>query len=305
MRNFGLKISKSWDYMESIAQDIHPSSTAAASSEGDNSDDCVICLAPISERAIIVPCNHCVFDFACLAYWLGAQPTCPLCRCFDWLERFSAYWSTILSGKAKVIAVEYDWRSPEDFKTFRITRSQSNEIPSEHEFRNAFPRRQRPTTRDHDYETEVDISLLRRRNVYRYQRYSLHVGSNPISGFQNITPDMVASSSKLQSRAKTWIRRELRAFNLSQSSSLSQPRRELVSSARSIEYLLEYIVEILKVTDIKGGRAEELLTEYLKENSPLFLHELSSWLRSPFDRLEDWDKFVQYHRPEQAPRITC
>ena len=75
--------------MESIAQDIHPSSTAAASSEGDNSDDCVICLAPISERAIIVPCNHCVFDFACLAYWLKEQSTCPLCWCLIELGDFS------------------------------------------------------------------------------------------------------------------------------------------------------------------------------------------------------------------------
>jgi hypothetical protein len=68
-----------------------------------------------------------------------------------------------------------------------------------------------------------------------------------------------------------------------------------------MEYLQEYIVEILKVTDIKGGRAEELLTEYLgKDNSPLFLHELSSWLRSPFDKLEDWDAFVQYYRSSRS-----
>jgi hypothetical protein len=116
---------------------------------------------------------------------------------------------------------------------------------------------------------------------------------------------MVASSSRLQSRARTWIRRELRAFNLSQSRSLSLSRSQFAGSVSSVEYLLEYIVEILKVTDMKGGRAEELLTEYFSENSPLFLHELSSWLRSPFERLEDWDTFVQYPRPSQASEITC
>ena len=201
--------------------------------------------------------------------------------------------------------MEYDWRSPEDFKTLHVMRSQSKEVSSGHEFPGVLPRRQRPMPRDHDYETEVDISLLRRRNVYRYQRFSLHVGSNPISGFRNITPDMVASSSRLQSRARTWIRRELRAFNLSQSRSLSLSRSQFAGSVGSVEYLLEYIVEILKVTDMKGGRAEDLLTEYFSENSPLFLHELSSWLRSPFERLEDWDTFVQYPKPSQASEVTC
>ena len=75
--------------MENTAQDIDPTSSEAASSEVGHGDDCVICLAPISERAIVVPCNHCVFDFACLAYWLKEQSTCPLCRCLIELGDFS------------------------------------------------------------------------------------------------------------------------------------------------------------------------------------------------------------------------
>lgn len=43
-------------------------------------DVCVICLEPISERAIAVPCNHCVFDFICLASWLQSNQSCPLCE---------------------------------------------------------------------------------------------------------------------------------------------------------------------------------------------------------------------------------
>jgi hypothetical protein len=61
------------------------------------------------------------------------------------------------------------------------------------------------------------------------------------------------------------------------------------------EYLLEYIIEILKSVDVKSGTAEELVSEYLgRENSQLFLHELNSWLRSPYENLEDWDRVVQY-----------
>lgn len=44
-----------------------------------------------------------------------------------------------------------------------------------------------------------------------------------------------------------------------------------------------------------NGHAENLLTEFLgRENSRLFLHELNAWLRSPFTRVEEWDREVQY-----------
>jgi hypothetical protein len=44
-----------------------------------------------------------------------------------------------------------------------------------------------------------------------------------------------------------------------------------------------------------NGHAENLLSEYLgRENSKLFLHELNSWLRSPYTKVETWDREVQY-----------
>jgi regulator of sirC expression with transglutaminase-like and TPR domain len=82
------------------------------------------------------------------------------------------------------------------------------------------------------------------------------------------------------------------------------------------EYLLEYITEMLKTIEVKGGKAEELLTEYLgQENAQLFLHELSSWLRSPYQNLEDWDRAIQYavqplsfersREPQNLEVISC
>lgn len=63
------------------------------------------------------------------------------------------------------------------------------------------------------------------------------------------------------------------------------------------EFLLEYIIALLKSVDIKGstGRAEDLLQEFLgRDSARLFLHELEAWLRSPYNDLRDWDKAVQY-----------
>ena len=67
--------------------------------------------------------------------------------------------------------------------------------------------------------------------------------------------------------------------------------------ANNAEFLLEYIVAILKTVDIKGsgGQAEDMLQEFLgRDTTRLFLHELRAWLRSPYISLEDWDRHVQY-----------
>lgn len=80
-------------------------------------------------------------------------------------------------------------------------------------------------------------------------------------------PRMVREDEELQSRAKMWIRRELRVFEW---------------TADNSEFLLEYIVAILKTIDIKSstGAAEEMLTEFLgRDNTRLFLHELHAFLR--------------------------
>jgi hypothetical protein len=82
-----------------------------------------------------------------------------------------------------------------------------------------------------------------------------------------------------------FIRRELQVFSLLNSNS---------------EFLLEYILAILKTVDIKsaGGQAEDLLAEFLgKEHATLFLHELRAWMRSPYGELEVWDRWVQYGKP--------
>ena len=67
--------------------------------------------------------------------------------------------------------------------------------------------------------------------------------------------------------------------------------------ANNAEFLIEYIIAILKTVDIKGagGQAEDMLQEFLgRDNTRLFLHELRAWLRSPYKTLEDWDRHVQY-----------
>lgn len=123
---------------------------------------------------------------------------------------------------------------------------------------------------------------------------------------------MFNTDPELVSRARMFLRRELRVFtfltrdgdddNDNDSVAGSSSRRENDDPMRrcranNVEFLLEYIVAILKTVDIMGstGAAEELIREFIgRENTRLLLHELRAWLRSPYMSLENWDRAVQY-----------
>ena len=102
--------------------------------------------------------------------------------------------------------------------------------------------------------------------------------------------------NELISRARKWIRRELQVFEFLGPDTGNDHRA--AGKAGNVEFLLEYIVAILKTVDIKGsgGQAQDMLQEFLgADNTRLFLHELRAWLRSPYIALEAWDRNVQYH----------
>lgn len=235
-------------------------------------DTCVICLERISERAVAVPCNHLNFDFLCLASWLQEQPSCPLC-------------------KAPTTKVQYDWRSPEDFKTYDVPLDNAAPVsvttPSTRQTRR-FPARNNRRWNDTPSHTQTtpDTALSFRRHLYATKSYSLHVGANRVSEYINFNPTTFSSTPHLQTRARVFMRRELQVFAF-----LQHP---------NIHFLIEYMIAILKKIDIKApeGAAQELLAEFLgQDNAALFLHELESWLRSPYEKLEDWDRHVQYALP--------
>lgn len=124
----------------------------------------------------------------------------------------------------------------------------------------------------------------------------MHVGSNPYSGYRDITPQIIAGDVELQSKARTWIRRELRIFTFLHTDPAGSTS-DVATTSSNAEFLLSYVVSILKTVDLRAsnGHAENLLAEILgRETARLFLHELYAWLRSPYVRLKDWDETVQY-----------
>lgn len=265
-----------------LAVDGKVSSTVSESPSIPVPDLCVICLGLLRNarnggRATALPCGHDDFDFPCLGTWLQQKQTCPLC-------------------KAQVTAVRH---LEEDGKPELFYLPAEN-LPQRPQHRIS-RRRQRHRQTDHvaHRDLQKDPALALRKRIYSAGLYSLHVGANAISGYRNITPQTFASSPELIRKARIFIRRELKVFDFLNPDSTEHPMQggQLDRRSTNAEFLLEYIIEILKVIQIKGssGQAEELLKDYLgRANAKLFLHELESWLRSPCERIMEWDQMVQY-----------
>ncbi|KAI4246844.1 MAG: hypothetical protein L6R42_009797 [Xanthoria sp. 1 TBL-2021] len=274
-------------------------------SADETSQTCVICLQTITEQALCKPCRHANFDFLCLVSWLQERSTCPLCSQLLTLALATA--TDIRAGKTGVVAVDYGWLSPQGRKSYVVAQRAHQKIPvastgnepssnSDTHTRptRGYSRPRRPARLSRP-RLSPDDALLRRRQVYAQKLYSLHVGTNRLSQFRDLSPRVFSSDEELLRRARKWIRRELQVFDFLNID--GQEEEGIMRRTNNAEFLLEYIVAILKTVDVKGsgGQAEDMLQEFLgRENTQLFLHELKAWLRSPYTSLEDWDRHVQY-----------
>lgn len=262
-------------------------STDASNHKAQKAEDvviCVICLELADDECAALPCRHSDFHFSCLGTWLQQSQSCPLC-------------------KTEVLSVRYRDRNSRSISIYHLPAPDEVQISRKRQNHRGPPlysHHRPPRGVQGSSETDPDPPGLRfRRQIYERGLYSLYVGNNRISRYRNITPALFSSDPTLVSRAKKWIRRELSALDPFYQE-VSLPPAVRTSQAREFrnnEFLLEYVVAILKHIDLKGsaGQAEILLSEHLgRMNARLFLHELENWLRSPFESLEAWDAFIQY-----------
>ena len=208
-------------------------------------------------------------------------------------------------------SVEHEWKSPNDFKIYEAEATRSDELSSialsisphlNHGFYQ--PRTDSWKSRRPQLQVNPDAALQRRKDIYSLRLYSLHVGTNRLSRFRDLTPQAFVHDQELVSRAKKWIHRELQVFQFLKSGGIGEAG--IARRSDNAEFLLEYIVAILKTVDVKGSQAEDMVQEFLgRDDTRLFLHELKAWLRSPYTTLEDWDRHVQYSNPTTRPHYKA
>lgn len=276
-------------------------------------DSCIFCLETVSGPCELIPCGHRNFDFTCIMPWLFKHsPTCPLC-------------------KVPVTSVLHGPRGTEFRREFKIDKTQ----PLRQSFQ---PQEPPPRVVQRPGRLRNTLNLEHRRRVYREGLFAMHVGSNRWSRYRELTAKLFNEDPHLVSRARMFLRRELQVFDFlsredpqlapASQHAMPPPGERLAPNQRwpssvnnsvsanastgsmrktyNREFLIEYIVCMLKSVDIMGNTAaaHDMLSDFLgREHSRQFLHELRAWLRSPYETLEEWDANVQY-RPVTGSRRT-
>ncbi|KND89377.1 putative RING finger protein C16G5.03 [Tolypocladium ophioglossoides CBS 100239] len=260
--------------------------------------NCVICLDATTEPCTLFPCEHRCYHYTCISQWLNITPQCPLCK---------ATVSSVVHGPVG----RQQTREYYPSGVPRAAASRSNPPIPNPALRYAEPRLSSfqfgPAPGDlFAPRPDEPAGLAFRREVYRLLRYSMHVGANPMSGYREVARERFSQDVDLHTRVRTFLRRELRVFgwlSTPDADDLVPLQGESLYSFRdrkravTVERLLGHILRLLQHFEIRGsdGSLENDLTTHLgRENTRLLLHELHSFLRSPHNSLEDWDREVQY-----------
>ncbi|CAK7269492.1 hypothetical protein SEPCBS119000_003596 [Sporothrix epigloea] len=283
-----------------------PSSAASCSS----TDRCVICLDAVAEPCVAQPCGHRHYDFLCLLSWLlSRQPSCPLCK---------ATVEAVLYGQdlAKTFSVPNETKDEAAAATGATGATEPVLAPPALSA-GAVRRIERPLRQRRSHRAPFSslpqespaVALERRRRVYRLGLYARHVGANRHSRcYRELTPRLFAQDPDLVSRARAFLRRELQVFweggPRPVTDAIVLETRQGSRRASNVEFLLEYVVAILQTIDLQDstGQAEKLLDGFFRgrqDHTRHFLHELRSFLRSPYLTLASWDRHVQYGPPGQ------
>ncbi|KAM0751621.1 hypothetical protein T439DRAFT_214668 [Meredithblackwellia eburnea MCA 4105] len=278
---------------------VHPKhSTNDSSNNKQASDDldepphCAICLSPVDNKAIITPCHHADFCFACIRPWTDQSRRCPLCL-------------------GNIQSLLYNIRSDKDFQTYHLqalsitsgasssaslfsstgpSSSGRNGVPSSRYTsipRHAFYGRQRDDTETWR-ETLEERAIERRRYIYREGLYAKHVASNRYTGFKPFTPEQISKNPNLKARLVKFIRRELQVF----------PHVD-------IAFLTTYLLSIAEQLDLRSASAIRLIADFLSETDAEHLvHEIVTFIRSPFNTLDGYDRMIQYGRPARSDPVS-
>ncbi|CAK7269990.1 hypothetical protein SEPCBS57363_003875 [Sporothrix epigloea] len=277
-----------------------PSPAASSVTSSSSTDRCVICLDTVAEPCVAQPCGHRHYDFLCLLSWLlSRHPSCPLCKATVETVQFGDNLAKTFSVPNKTEDEAATVVEP----VLASTTSGARVARSRRERRSYVapfpPLSQEPPA----------VALERRRRVYRLGVFARHVGANRHSRcYRELTPQLFAQDPDLVSRARAFLRRELQVFWEGENRPVTDAA--ILEAARggrranNAEFLLEYIVAILQTIDLQdsAGQAEELLQGFFRgrrDHTRQFLHELRSFLRSPYLTLASWDRHVQYGLPGQ------
>ncbi|KAH9056293.1 hypothetical protein EDB87DRAFT_1566736 [Lactarius vividus] len=259
-----------------------------------DANQCAICLQPVVDRTVVPTCSH-EFCFECLMVWSEQSRRCPLCA------------QNIGDHLIHRIRSTYDYQKhflpPLRTSPRPLTRSDGARIAAIHR------RRERVWgTRNRAAQDEADAlerAVSRRRWIYQHNLYAKHVASNKYTRYRPYpTPAQFTASQDLISRTTVFLRRELQVWPNADVEARLSPVSFVVDTNTYVQFLVTFVISLMKSIDIRSESAIKLLAEFLDMdtsyipgerhvNAEHFAHEIYCYLRSPYRDLSVYDSVVQ------------
>jgi len=276
----------------------------AACSVGANEDEsdvkdskdltCSVCLGPFENRSFLNFCFH-SFCYACIMQWSEISRLCPLCK--------SKYTSLIHSVNNDLDYETYEFptdvATQPDTTTASRPREFSEVMDDGRRFRyqstmvdpEDFLRRQREQAQQ---STTTDARRMKRRvkwcgakntnvrNLVYKKGYKIsEVKQKGKPKVREISPKFFTDNPALKHRLVPWLLRDLYAL--------------LGDDDESIRFVMSLILRVISTISMTGAPFREQLRPFLFEQTDIFVDELISFARSPYD-IRGYDANVRYEK---------
>jgi len=234
---------------------------------------CPICLCPLETAAMIEKCFH-MFCFLCILQWSQTtyEPQCPLCKRY-----FSSLIYDIKSEREyKKFFLENgtNKKSKQKTKSVQQTRREEREDYLKKGKRIATPKFHLPFTSEHAL----------RRNVYARSLRAVPLVPIDANSFRQT----LNKNEKILLRLLLpFLQRELQAL----------------LEEEDVELICSLIMSLFKNLELDSPAMYEQLSEYIFENTPIFIHEILCFVSSGYE-MKAYDRLVRYDYSNATPTRT-
>ncbi|KAF7945507.1 hypothetical protein EAE96_010274 [Botrytis aclada] len=227
-------------------------------------EGCQTCETTVCSTASISTCGHQAFHYCCLRQWKdnNNSNTCPYCR-----APFATINRFLEIGEHRLMVLV-----PPDLFTFQQDRS-------------------------------LFLHYMAPQDIGRTEIYTYRLLSHPTSGnFHRVTPQDIAGSEVLQRRIRDFI---IRDFQIAY---VPLQRQGIPTEVTEIfgEEISSFLVDCLKKHDLRENVNElkQAMSRIFRprHRGEIFLHELTAWMESGCDTLDQWDRSTRY---TALPIIPC
>ncbi|XP_072173052.1 uncharacterized protein [Diadema setosum] len=267
--------------------ELAPTDSDASSRSGSPDQCCPICLGKFKDKSFSDGCFH-RFCFQCILEWAKVKSTCPLCK---------ATFKSIIHNVVSSDVYDQHVLQPSENGSFDTDRHGAR-----FRYHTTLANGRRSA-----WQTRMDQLLnrqarlaerLQRENEARQRRQLIyaaglrvhHIATNRFTRFRDTSPHFFRENPAVTHRLIPWLRRDLGVlFN---------------GNSDHVTFMTQYILSLLPNVDIQTEEFHNHLRPFLYGRTEHFIHEFTSFARSPHD-MDTYDQMAQYDFRPENPQFTA